>query len=163
MGALGISPRPPVGSVKLPNYFKVTADFTSGTWNTVASHEIATVTGGVHMVIIPECTGTLTDAADASRMQLGHATDTAALIASTVNATAGTVIEVGEFWLDTTPADVFVTNAQQKILDFIIGNGLDIGYEITAAALTGGSMDFHIWWESINATGAVVAGAGGTL
>ena len=149
--------------MKLPNYFAVTADMTSATWNTVASHEIATVTGMVHMIVIPECTETLTDTADGASIQLGHQSLTTALIASTTAATAGTVIETGEIWVDATPADVMVLRSGFEPLDFIIAGGLDIGYEITGAALTDGTLVFHVWYEPLNSTGAVTAGAGGSL
>jgi len=149
--------------MKLPNYFAVTADMSSATWNTQAKHEIATVTGMVHMVIIPECTETLVDAADGASIQLGHESLTTALIASTTAATAGTVIEAGEIWVDATPADVMALRSAFEALDFIIAGGLDVGYEITGAALTEGTMVFHVFWEALNATGAVAAGAGGAL
>ena len=50
--AAGAGTTPQTSSVKLANYFTVTADMTSATWNTQASHEIATVTGLVHIIII---------------------------------------------------------------------------------------------------------------
>ena len=155
---------PTVGSERLANYFTVTADMSSATWNTAASHELATVTGLVHIVIIPECTATLTDAADGASIQLGVEGSTAALIASTGAAGAGgNTISTGELWLDATPADLTDNRTAQNALDFKVGNGHDVGYEITGAALTGGTIIFHIFWEPISATGAVVAGVGGSL
>jgi len=147
-----------------PNYFVVTADMTSATFNTIASHEIATVTGMVQMVVIPQCTSTLTDAADGASIQLGIEGTTTALIASTGAAGAGAnTIATNEFWLDATPADVIVTRTALDALTFVVGGGLDVGYEITGAALTGGTLLFHCWWSPLDATGAVAAGAGGTL
>lgn len=155
---------PARGSMKLGNYFTVTADMTSATWNTVASHEIATVTGLVHLVIIPECTGTLTDAADGASIQLGIEGSTAAIIASTGAAGAGgNTIATGEFWIDATPADLTENRTALDALDFLVANGNDVGYEITGAALTGGTIVFHIFWEAISSTGVVAAGAGGSL
>jgi hypothetical protein len=155
---------PGSGSIRLSNYFTITADMTSATWNTIASHEIATVTGLVHMVIIPECTSTLTDAADGASIQLGVEGSTAALIASTGAAGAGgNTIATTEQWLDATPADLVATRTALNALDFTVGGGLDVGYEITGAALTGGTIIFHVFWEPISSTGAVTAGAGGTL
>lgn len=152
------------GSMKLGNYFTVTADFTSATWNTIASHEIATVTGLVHMIVIPQCTGTLTDAADLASIQLGVEGNTNSLIAATGAAgLAGTTISANEIWVDTTPTETAVTSVQVAALDFMVGGGLDVGYEITTAALTGGTIIFHIWWEGIDSTGSVAAGAGGSL
>lgn len=147
-----------------PNYFVVTADMTSATWNTVASHQIAAVTGMVQMTVIPQCTDTLTDAADGASIQLGITGTTNAIIASTGAAGAGAAtISTNEFWVDATPADVIVTGSQVDALSFIVGGGIDVGYEITGAALTGGTLLFHVWWTPLDATGAVAAGTGGAL
>jgi hypothetical protein len=155
---------PAIGTIKLPNYFTVLADMTSATWNTVAAHEIATVTGMAHLVIIPQITGTLTDTADGASIQFGIEGFTTALIASTGAAgIGGNTLSTNEFWLDATPADVVVTRTALDALDFIVCGGLDVGYTITGAALTGGSITFHVYWEGLDATGAVVAGAGGVL
>jgi len=155
---------PSVGPYKFPNYFTVSADFTSATWNTVASHEIATVTGTVIMRVLPQCTETLTDAADGASMQLGYEGATSAIIASTQAAGGGgNTIAAGEYWLDATPADTFVSVAQLEAMTFIPGIGLDVGYEITGAALTDGTIVFHVWWEPLDSTGSVTAGAGGSL
>ena len=146
------------------NYFTVTADMTSATWNTAASHEIATVTGMVQMTVIPQCTGTLTDAADGASIQFGVEGSTAAIIASTGAAGAGgDTIETGEFWIDATPADLVIKKSALDNLVFVVGAGKDVGYEITGAALTGGSIVFHCWWKPLDGTGAAVAGAGGAL
>lgn len=155
---------PGKGSIRLANYFTITADMTSATWNTQASHEIATVTGLVHIIVIPECTSTLTDTADGASIQLGIEGSTAILIASTGAAGAGAnTIATGEFWLDATPADLVDTRTAEDALDFMVANGNDVGYEITGAALTGGTLVFHVFWEPISSTGAVTAGAGGSL
>lgn len=155
---------PFIGSERLANYFKVNADMTSATWNTVASHEIATVTGMVHILVIPIVTTTLTDAADGASIQLGVEGSTAELIGSTGAAGAGgNTLTTNEFWFDTTPADLAFKGSAWDNMDFIVGGGLDVGYEITGAALTGGAISFHIYWEPMDGTGTVVAGAGGTL
>lgn len=144
------------------NYICVRADFSSATWNTAATHEVFTVTGTVRMKILPLCVETLTDAADAASIQFGDAGATNSFIASTGAAGAGAdTISAGEIWIDATPTET--TAAYSAMLDKIVSNGLDIGYEITGAALTGGILDFHCWWEALDATGRVEAGAGGTL
>ena len=146
------------------NYITVTADFTNVTWNTQASHEIATVTGMVRMTVIPECTGTLVDAADGASIQLGVENSSAALIGPTQAAGAGgNTIETGELWVDTTPADVIATQTTLNTLTFVTAAGKDVGYEITGAALTGGSIKFHIWWTALDSTGLVASGLGGSL
>lgn len=145
------------------NYLGVTTDMSSATWNTAASHEVFTVTGCVRMRILVECLSTLTDAGDAADIQFGVEGATNAFIASTNAAgKGGNEIAGGEIWCDATPTETY-GNFSSLMLDKIVNNGLDVGYEITGAALTGGSLLFHCWWEPLNTSGAVVAGAGGTL
>lgn len=145
------------------NYLAVTADMTSATWNTVASHEVFTVTGMVRMRVLVECTGTLTDSSDTATIQLGVEGATNAWIGSTGAAGSGSAtISAGEIWMDTSPTETNA-NFSSAVLDKVVAGGLDVGYEIGTAALTGGTLVFHCWWEPLNATGAVAAGAGGTL
>jgi hypothetical protein len=136
------------------NYIPVSVDFSSATWNTVATHEILTVTGAVRLRIIPICSTDLTTAG-AGTIQLGDEGSTTAFIA----ATAGADIDAGEIWLTGTPAKVM---AFSSVIDRV-ESGNDIGFQIVTDAFTGGIIVFHCWFEPLNATGAVVAGAGGTL
>lgn len=140
------------------NYLAVSADLSSATWNTVAAHEILTVTGLNRIRIMVECTVTCDDTTgNTATIVLGDETTSDALIASTE---VDDILDT-ELWYDATPtlsADAFAS----VILDYIT-NGLDIGYEIAVEAATAGTLVFHVWWEPLNATGAVVAGAGGPL
>ena len=152
----------PEVSITHPNYVSVTATFTSSTWNTAATHEVFTVTGCVRMRMWAVCTGTLTDAADAAIIQFGVAGTTTAFIGATDAAGRnGQTLTDTWFWYDTSP-DAANEATATAVLDHVV-NGLDVGYEITGAALTGGSIVFHCVWEPINSTGNVAAGAGGTL
>jgi len=165
MGLLGMVRNLQGGNVNAlaSNHIAVTADMTSATWNTAASHEVFTVTGTVRMWLWVLCTDTLTDAADAADIQFGVAGATNAFIASTAAAgNGGAGIAAGEVWCDATPADTY-GNASSLILDKIVSGGLDVGYEITGAALTGGALEFHCVWVPLDGTGNVEAGAGGTL
>lgn len=141
-------------SAKQANYLEVEADMSSATWNTVATHEVLTVTGAARIILIPVCTVDLTDGGGGA-IQAGDEAATNGLIAST---TANT-IDADEFWLTTTPAKRY---AKSSVLDFIV-NGLDIGYEITGAALTGGTLKFKAWWIPLDAAATVVAGTGAAL
>lgn len=138
------------------NYFTVTADGTSATWNTVASHEIATVTGMVRLRIIAECTEALVGAT--ATIELGTANNTAEIIAQTT----ATDIDATEIWRSATP-DVEVTAYSDAGRDYLVVGGTDVGYTIGTAALTDGTLIFHVWWEALDSTGAVTAGAGGSL
>lgn len=143
------------------NYLSVEADLSSATWNTAASHEVFTVTGLVRIRVLIQCTETLTDAADGASIQFGVEGATDAWIATTGAAGAGgDTIAAGEVWIDATPADTHIDTS--SVFDKIV-SGLDIGYQITGAALQNGTLVFHAWWLPISADGLVVAGAGGAL
>lgn len=145
-------------------HLAVTADMTSATWNVTAnSHEVFTVTGAVRLRMWIECTGTLTDAADLATIQFGYAGATNGFIAATDAAGKnGQTLTAGQMWWDTSPVGV-PEAAGSVIMDYVVANGLDVGYELAGENLTGGSLVFHCVWEPLNATGAVVAGAGGAL
>lgn len=88
---------------------------------------------------------------------------TNAFIASTAAAgKGGAGIAAGEVWCDATPADTY-GNTSSLILDKVIAGGMDVGYEITGAALTGGVLEFHCVWVPLSSDGLVEAGAGGAL
>lgn len=135
-----------------PNYVAVPITFVVGTTGAVATHEILTITGMVRLRILAECT---VNVAGTGAIQLGVAGATDAIIASTT----GTDIDAGEIWFDASPTELYGDTAS-LILDKIIAGGIDVGYEITANTLTGGTVIFHCWWEPLNATGAVVAADG---
>ena len=139
------------------NYIAVTADFTSATWNTVASHEILTVTGAARIRILPICTSSITSGG-AITLTLGTETTANAMIAST----DATTIDANMAWLSTTPSHYY---AKTAVIDAIIAAGQDIGYTVGTTAATGGTIVFHCWWEPLdnNSPTAVVAGAGGAL
>lgn len=146
------------------NHFVVRADISAAaaTWGTVASHEYATVTGLVRVRVLVECVETLTDAADLATIQLGVEGTTNSWIAATPAAGFTAIsIATGEIWFDATPTEK-EGNTTTLLFDKIV-NGLDLGYEVAGEALTGGKLDFHVWWEPLNSTGLVDAGAGGSL
>ena len=162
----------------MPSYFPqtdwrtvtVTVDFTSGTWNTVNTHELFTVTGAVDVLLSNRCTTSMTDAADGGMISLGVETDPDLLITST-SFSAATGIDAGRFWFSNTTqvSDAFPpTTGMAPQNGAIIPRsiiGLDIGYEITVEAATGGVIEFVCMWRPSNGvgSGSVVAGAGGAL
>lgn len=140
------------------NYLAVTADLTSATWNTVATHELFTVTGLVRMKVIAEVTTTGDDTSgDTATIQMGVEDSTNDWIA----ATQVDDLAAGEIWADATPTE---TNGNYSSLVFDkVVNGKDVGYEIAGEAATDGVIVFHCWWEALNSTGAVVAGDGSAM
>ena len=151
-------------NVSNPNYLVQSIDFSSATWNTVAVHELFIVTGLVRIQLWAECTATLTDAADAARIQLGYEGDTDYFIAITACATAGAnLIQTGALWYDATPTLIPETYATAVFDRVMVPSGLDIGYEITGAAMLTGGIDFHLTYQALNDTGNVAPGAGGVM
>lgn len=139
--------------LQLDKYLSVTVDLSSATWNTVATHELFTVTGLVAVQIIPECTENL---AGGGTIEFGTETNTGSFIsAKTItDIDAGHIIQAGVGSPDTS---FRISN----LADYIV-NTVDIGYEIKAAAATDGTLIVHCWWESLFG-GSITAGAGGTL
>jgi hypothetical protein len=143
------------------NFLAVTADGTNVTWNAVGAHEIATVTGLVRLRIIPVISTSLTGAG--AELVLGTEGDTNCMIL----ATSAVELDDTEIWWSATAADNAVrlrtpTVRDSLMHDWII-NGEDVGYTVRYAAFGTGSVVFNMFWEPLNATGAVAAGAGGVL
>ena len=141
------------------HYLPVSVDFTSVTWNTVATHEVFTVTGLARVRLIPVCTENM---AGANNMKCGTASNIGAApwIATTVKVD----IDADEVWLTATPAATYPLPgaAGTGAIDAIV-YGDDIGYEIETAAATDGTIVFHLWWTALEPGATVVAGAGGVL
>lgn len=149
-----------LGYRALGNYFVVTADFSSATWNTVGTHETHTVTGTVRCLILPEIKTTLTGAT--ATIDFGTETAGTGLIiqAAVANLTAN------KFWTVATPLGAVRVNSlatNTGPLDVFVSGGLDLGYAVGTAAFTAGRIDFHTWWIPVDNSGNVVAGAGGAL
>jgi len=160
--AIGAATGPSYNS---PNYFVVTADMTSATWNTVAAHEIAAVVGLVRMQIVVETVATIVTASTNGTMALGFAGNTSAIFSATALDTAVT----GDIWQavfgGAATTDIGGADAKSAltsaIFDVVVINGTDVGYTIGTNAGTTGSLKFHVWWTPLSSDGAVTAGAGG--
>lgn len=142
------------------NHLAVDVNLANATWNTVATHEVFTVTGTIRCRLLVTCSESVleTDPQAANgTIQAGIAGTTDAFIA----ATAQTAVDTGEIWHDNSPDAS--AEAYSVLKDFIVTNGVDIGYELAVEAATDGTVTFHLWWEPLDATGAVVAGPGTAL
>lgn len=142
----------------------VSIDFTSATWNTVASHEVFTVTGMVLVTVFWRCTEDLASGG-AGEIQFGREGATNEYTATQVitGIDAGEFIEPGVATGGVTNAEsgAFINSATTDAMMFL--DGLDIGYEVSVAALTDGTIQGICFWTPISADGLVVAGAGGVL
>lgn len=149
-------------STRHQRYLATTANMALPAWNAAAAHRVFVVTGTVRMQMWITCTGTLQDANDLATLSFGHEGSNAAFIAATDAAGKGApaqTLTAGQLWFDSSPVsgpDTF----GNAVLDYVIPNGLDVGYEIAGEALTGGSLVFHCVWWPLDATGAVTIGDG---
>lgn len=168
-----------VPNIEREGYIHLPVSFASATWNkTATSHEILTVTGNVRVKIFPVCTTSLTVAAGGGgSISLGIAGDTDYYLPGIVV----TEIDGGEIWTGVTsyintslPMESGVTGATahfagtngsppKAILDYVVTNGVDIGYCLNSKNCNAGVIQFHVWWEPLTPGSFVTAGAGGTL
>ncbi len=129
----------------------LTIDLVTGSgWETVAVHEVLTVTGDVQLRFWLICTESLTGS---NTIQFGNATATDAYIASTTK----TDLIAGEYWIDATPAEtVDGTDWEAGAIGRIITGGVDVGYEIVTAAATDGTIMLLYEWQALTPAGRIV-------
>jgi hypothetical protein len=139
-------------------YLSVDANLAQAAWNTVASHKVFNVTGAVRMRMYNECTVAGVNTAGSAQICYGLAGSTSAFIAQTPISQFG----IGDMWIDATPAETHATYGS-AIIDQVIVGGVDVGYEITGSAPSGGTIRFHCLWTPLSADGAVTAGTGSAL
>jgi len=137
-------------SLDVMRHEKKTITFAALTTGAVASKELFKVSGLIMACVVPLCTTNVSMTGAGATIALGNGTVTNQFIA----ATAGDAIDVGELWLGTTPAGLFVSSDTVPIWSLI--NGLDIGYTIGVDSLSGGVIDFHLFWYPIS-EGATVS------
>ena len=124
-------------------------EFTGGAGlGAVGTVALFTVTGAVLVRIAAVCTEDLTEAAPTATLSLGTAANPATIIAGT-NAVN---IDVGEVWIDATPA---VIKSWAVVIAYVIGDGADIVATVGAQNITDGTMEFDCFWTPITANGFV--------
>jgi hypothetical protein len=138
------------------HHIQVTCDLGLVLWNTAASHEVFTITGLVRVRLWQTCTENV--AGGGASIQYGYAGVTDAFIATT----AAADLDAGHLWYDATPSTHLDATATVMILDYMLDT-LDVGYEITGAAMTDGILIFHCVWEPLVSGATVVAGPGTAL
>jgi len=133
-------------------YTSVDVDLSLAKFNTVASHKLFSVDGVVRTKIYAECISAGVNAGGSAAICLGVAGSTSAFIASTpVSQFASS-----ELWIDATPAETHATYGS-ALIDQVIAGGIDIGYEISGSAPSGGTLRFHCLWTPLSPSGAVTA------
>lgn len=137
-------------------------DLSSATWNTVATHEVFTLSGAVEMLLffVVKTSVTSTGAAELS---VGRAGATTAFAAAQVvtGLTANRFIMPGGSVANQSIAATY-RGATISNTVYTVNNG-DIGYEITVAACNAGEIEAICYWTPVSTGASVVVGLGGTL
>ena len=150
--ATSVAGREQAISINAPNYIAVTVDLSSATWNTVATHEVFTVTGAVRMRMWAHCNRALEGRGYLSLRSKYDA-----------QWTTGCLDDIGVGFIDNQGNGYAVYSGP---LDNIIFDKVtieDVGYQITSDPATDGILIFRCVWEPLSAGATVVAGAGGPL
>lgn len=149
------------------NFLRFTTDFSDATWNTVAEHEALTVVGTVRALIMISVTADLTSGG-AATIQFGWAGGSSGycanqtytnLVADRLVQPGGTVVATIARW-----GPVYERmDATGSLGDLLLVGGTDFGFEIVAAALTGGTLDWSVCWSPVLFGSTLVQGAGGVF
>jgi len=153
----------PVGFGRLRK-LQTSINFATAGWNEVRSHEVFTVTGFVSALVFYRVTQSLTSGG-AATVAFGDQGSTGRYSAAQAytNLTAGNLVSPGatvsaflRLW-----NNYFVSgtgnNADNVYIDW------DLGYEIAAAALTGGIIEATCFWTPISDGATVALGNGEAL
>ncbi len=157
------NPKRPQYIAGFENRVRVLIDGTLAAWNTVATHEVFTVTGMVRLLVLYFVRTTI-GSAGAAQMSFGRegATSNYAAAQVVTGLTTGVfVVPAGTVSTQVT-ANSIILQPTTVNADLII-SGLDIGYEVTVAALNAGVIEAYCYWSPVSDSGLVVAGAGGAL
>lgn len=141
------------------NKITVAVDMTQAAWNTVAGHRLFTITGVVAWKLFP-LTRTTLGSGGAATIQLGDFYGTNFIIAATAVA-----VMTGPDSMWTGAGGSAARGAQTAPAPYVgfSGNSANIGYEILAAAMNAGTMEFTIFWTPVSTNGNIVAATGGAL
>jgi len=151
----------PIGG-ELPCTTKKTITFAGGTTDALGDEggaldpfTIFTVTGLIKCSLIGVCTSDLTGAN--ATLEVGISGNTAILGAQIT----GTALDAGELHLgDTTPATSFIIGEEQAAADNLpiyLLNGNDIIGTVGTADITGGVIDYYLYWRPMSSDAEVAA------
>jgi len=149
------------GGMLGPPNLTVVVDLSLAAWKTVATHEVATITGAVGVTTAVRCT---TGVEGIDNIRYGSAGNTALFIGATIRNT----ISINQFWLTTTgstaraPALIMGIDATSHLKSATLESE-DIGYQLYTSDGTLGVLEFYFWWYAISSGATLVAGDGSAL
>lgn len=140
----------------------VNIDFSQAAWNTVATHEVFDVTGHVRAFCVYVITAGLTSAG-APNLSFGYASGTAEYCTAKAHTAyaANNIVSAGAANPNNRVATANILQA--STFQDVLLSERDIGYEITVAAMTGGTIVATCYWMPLVNGSSVAQGAGGAL
>ena len=141
----------PAGSHKEARLFgqyvvRTTVEMSELTTGAVGNHDIFTVTGAAHVVLVAYCTEDLVGAG--ATISVGTDGDVDCLIA----VTSAEDIDNGEIWFDDAPSEC---EANSSIGGAWVYDNLS--YDVLVAAITDGTIVFVCFWTPVSDGATVVA------
>jgi hypothetical protein len=120
--------------------------FLTGTTGAVGNHDIFTVTGAVHVVVVGYCTASLTGAT--ATISVG----TDDVVAGLIAVTTGTNIDADMMWFDAGPSEC---EANASIGGAWVCD--NISYDVLVAPVDTGTINFVCYWTPVSDGATVVA------
>ena len=134
------------------NACKKSITYAAGTTGAIASSTLFTVTGVVRVRIVARCTATLTSGG-VPTIEVGTTINTAGLLPQVANATG---IAVDELWhMQDGTVDASVEAESTAFITKLVST--NILQKIATATVTGGSLEFYVFWQPLSPDGTVVA------
>jgi hypothetical protein len=131
----------------------VDVDLSLAKYNTVGSHKIFTIVGMNRLRMYTECLASGINAGGSAAICFGLAGSTSAFLPSTP---VSQFTAPGKVWVDATPAETHASYAS-AIIDQVVPNGINVGYEIGVSAPSSGTLRFHCLWTPLSPSGQVTA------
>ena len=120
-----------------------TVTFDAATSGAVGAHTLFNITGPCIVKVIGYCSANLDGS---GTLEVGMVGNTAVLIAQTT----GTNIDLGEFWIDNSPA-VYESDFTGKMI------ATDIVATVGTDTLTAGTITFYCYWSPMDYTSKITA------
>jgi hypothetical protein len=141
----------PAGAFKEARLFgqyvvRKTVEFAAGTTGAVGNHDIFTVTGAAHVVLVAYCTEDLVGAG--ATISVGTDDDVDCLVA----VTTAEDIDDGEIWFDNAPSEC---EANSSIGGAWVYDNLS--YDVLVAPISDGTVVFVCFWTPVSDGATVVA------
>jgi hypothetical protein len=134
-------------------YTSVDVDLSLAKYNSVGSHKIFSIVGMNRLKMYTECLASGINAGGSAAICFGLAGSTSAFLPSTP---VSQFTAPGKVWVDATPAETHATYGS-AVIDQVVPNGINVGFEIGVSAPSSGTLRFHCLWTPLSPSGQVTA------